>query len=138
MATSLSAQIEEWRKQLLDISKRNRLVSLNLGRAGAVKLVHPGADSLWTSLVSEGKTMLFPLKRTLLDERLESQEIEPTGLYPSLFDPETESKLPVEAADLRIWLASPHLCEDHILTDLTDKLLKSRLGRIAQRKDLDD
>jgi len=32
MAMTLSNRIEEWRSQLLDTSKRNRLISLNLGR----------------------------------------------------------------------------------------------------------
>jgi hypothetical protein len=131
MATSLSERIEEWRNQLLDTSKRNRLISLNLGRAGAVKLVHPGAEKLWTSLVAEGKTMSFPLQRELVGVPLEEQETEPTGLYPTLFDPETELKSPAERIDLRLCLESPYLRDDHVLTDLSDKQLKSRLARLA-------
>ncbi len=131
MGTSLTARIEEWRNQLLDTSKRNRLISLNLGRAGAVKLVHPSAESLWTSLVTDGKTMSFPLKRELLDLPTGDQEIEPTGSYSSLFDPETETTLPGERIDLKLCLQSPELRDDHVLTDLVDKQLKSRLGRLA-------
>ena len=44
MTTSLDARIEKWRSKLLDTSKRNRLISLNLGRAGAVKLVYPSVS----------------------------------------------------------------------------------------------
>ena len=46
MTISLADRIEEWRGQLLDTSKRNRLISLNLGRNGAIKLVHPGGSAL--------------------------------------------------------------------------------------------
>ena len=70
MATSLAERIEEWRNQLLDTSKRNRLVSLSLGRAGAVRLVHPGGN-IWTRLVADGNTMSFPLKRDIVDARLD-------------------------------------------------------------------
>ncbi len=131
MATSLPARIEEWRNQLLDTSKRNRLVSLNLGRAGAVTLVHPSAERLWTRLVAEGKTLSFPLKRELLDQSLEDQGIETTGSCPSPSDSETESKSPGEQTEIKLCLESPRLCDDHVLTDLTDKLLQSRLGRLA-------
>jgi very-short-patch-repair endonuclease len=131
MATSLNARIEEWRNQLLDTSKRNRLISLNLGRAGAVKLVHPSANTVWTNLVADAKTMSFPLKRELLDVPLEDQEAGPEGTYPTLFEPETEFRSPGETIDIKRCLESPYLCDDHVLTDITDKQLRSRLGRLA-------
>jgi hypothetical protein len=131
MVTSLNARVEEWRSQLLDTSKRNRLISLSLGRAGAVKLVYPGAELLWTKLVGEGSTMSFPLKQQLVGMAVEDLEGEPLGTYPSLFDPETETKAPSERIDINLCLESPRLRESHVLTDLTDKQLKSRLGRLA-------
>jgi hypothetical protein len=131
MATSLSARIEEWRNQLLDTSKRNRLISLNLGRSGAVKLFHPGAQGLWTSLVADAKTMSFPLKQVLLGVPLEDQDTEVTGSFPSLFDPEADSTVPGEKIDLEMFLRSPRFRDGNVLTDLTDKQLKARLGRLA-------
>ena len=131
MATSLNARVEEWRSQLLDTSKRNRLISLSLGRAGAVKLVHPGAELLWTKLVRKGSTMSFPLKQQLVGMAVEDLEGEPLGTYPSPFDPETETKAPGEHIDINLCLESPRLRESHVLTDLTDKQLKSRLGRMS-------
>jgi len=130
MPTSLNARVEEWRCQLLDTSKRNRLINLNLGRAGAVKLVHPGAERLWSKLLGEGSTMSFPLKRELVGMDLEDLE-EPPSTYPTLFDDESETKAPGERIDLRRCLESPHLHDDHVLTDLTDKQLKSRLRRLS-------
>ena len=73
--------------------------------------------------------MSFPMKRQLVGMDLEDQE-EP-GTYPTLFDPESETKAPGEQIDLQLCLESPHLREDHVLTDLTDKQLKSRLGRMS-------
>jgi very-short-patch-repair endonuclease len=128
MATTLADRIEEWRGQLLDTSKRNRLVSLNLGRTGAVKLVHPDADRLWTRLVVEGKAMTFPFKRDLLGM---PPEVEGDGLGSSLLDGEGESQGPGDRIDLRPCLESPHLEDFHILTDRPDTQLKSRLGRMA-------
>ena len=131
MAVSLNTRIEEWRSQLLDTSKRNKLISLNLGRAGAVKLVHPGAESLWTELVTEGGTMSFPLKRQLVGMAVEDLDAETTGAYPSVFDPDSDTKAPIERIDLQLCLESTQLRDEHVLTDLTDKQLKSRLSRMS-------
>jgi len=58
-------------------------------------------------------------------------ESESQDSYPSLFDTDTETKVPDERIDLKLCLESPHLRDDHILTELADKQLKSRLGRLA-------
>src|SRR4051812_42016743 len=131
MATDLSARIEEWRSQLLDTTKRNRLISLKLGRTGALKLIHPTADSLWEQLVSLGGTMSFPLRQELVGETDEANPGDPSGQYPPVFDPETDANSLTERIDLKRCLESPRLLESHVLTDLTDKLLKPRLGRLA-------
>ena len=93
MAMTLTARIEEWRSQLLDTSKRNRLISLNLGRAGAVKLVHPVRNDCGPALVTEGKTMSFPLKRELMGMPRKTWKPD-IRLVSILFDPETETKSP--------------------------------------------
>ena len=131
MAMDLSARIEEWRSQLLDTTKRNRLISLKLGRTGALKLIHPPAESLWEQLVSLGGTMSFPMKQELVGEPEESNDQDPSGQYPSVFDPETDGNSPTGRIDLGRCLDSPRLLETHVLTDLSDKLLKPRLGRLA-------
>ena len=131
MAMDLSARIEEWRSQLLDTTKRNRLISLKLGRAGTLKLIYPSAELLWERLVSLGETMSFPMKQELVGEPEEADDQDPSGHYPSVFDPETDGNSPAGRIDLKRCLASPRLLESHILTDLSDKLLKPRLGRLA-------
>ena len=57
--------------KLLDTSKRNRLISLSLGRAGAVNLVHPASETLWSKLVDEGESVSFPKKLYLVGNAAE-------------------------------------------------------------------
>ena len=123
-------RIEEWRSKLLDTSKRNRLISLSLGRAGAVKLVHPAADTLWSKLVDEGESVSFPKKLYLVGKAAEDVIEDESEEFPSLLDAETEEKPQPDKVDIQTCMASPRLRPDHVLTELTDKLLKSRLGRL--------
>jgi len=131
MATPVNARIEEWRNNLLDMTMRNRLISLNLGRAGAVKLVHPPVKDLWTKLIAAGGTLSFPSKHYLLGKAVEEPAEQPPGTNSSLFDQETEAKAPGAQIDLRALLKSRRLRDDHILTELADKQLSSRLNRLA-------
>jgi hypothetical protein len=132
MSFDIITKIEEWRSQLLDTSKRNRLINLSLGRAGAIKLVHPLVDRVWGRLVAESRAMSFPLKLDLVGESDEPIESDPpSGTYPMLFTLEAEAKDASERIDLGRCLESFRLHEGHLLTELTDKQLTSRLGRLA-------
>ena len=76
--------------------------------------------------------MSFPYKRDLVG--LPTENSEPAGGPEfSLLDAEaeTEPKGSVERIDLRQCLESPRLEDGHILTELADKTLKARLGRMA-------
>ena len=130
MTVPLDARIEEWRSKLLDTSKRNRLISLSLGRAGAVKLVHPDTETLWSKLVDEGESVSFPKRLYLVGRAAEGVIEDESEEFLSLLDAETEEKSPPDRIDLQTCLSSPRLRPDHVLTELTDKLLKSRLGRL--------
>lgn len=113
----LADRIEEWRSQLLDTTKTNRLIKLEFGRSGAIKLVHPEeAEDIWRQLVDEGASMSFPFKRSLVGqaEARVVDESEPTS----------------ENVSMDACLASPRLRPGHLLTELTDKDLGSRLGRL--------
>lgn len=129
MPAPLDARIEEWRSKLLDTSKRNRLISLNLGRAGAVKLVHPSAKALWSRLVDEEESVTFPKKLYLAGRASEGMSGDESQEFPSLLDGDSEEKTPSDRVDLPTCLSSPRRRPDHVLTELTDKQLKSRLGR---------
>ncbi len=129
MTVSMDAQIEEWRGKLLDTTKKNALVSLKLGKSGAVKLVHPSADELWARLVDEGESVSFPEKHALVEGL--SEDVTEGHSEESLPAPDakTEDEGQPNHVDIQTCLLSPRLLPDHVLTELTDKQLKDRLGR---------
>lgn len=43
--------IEEWKKKLLDLSKRNNLLNFRTTKRGTLKIVHPGFSDLYDSIV---------------------------------------------------------------------------------------
>lgn len=139
--TRLHTQIEDWRKRLLDLSKRNRLVNCKIGARAAMEIVHPAPESVWQHLVVDDGTMSFAWKRDLLDE--EDDEDSPQL---SLFLGESKSQngedsaegtsdkgvQPVaKGAEMEECLASPFLREEHLLTHMTDQTLGSRLKRLS-------
>src|SRR5262245_56557651 len=67
MPTDLDARLAEWRKSLLDTTKRNRLIKFVAGRIGGVSLVRPTALDLWHRLVRAGEELTFVWKREVLN-----------------------------------------------------------------------
>jgi len=66
MPFDIDARITDWQKQLLDTTKRNRLIKFVTGRAGGVGLLHPGFGPLWQRLVVDGQPCVFAWKREIL------------------------------------------------------------------------
>jgi hypothetical protein len=60
MPSDIAARIEAWRAQLLDTSKRNRLINFKAGRTGGLALVHPDPGDLWHRLVATNAPSLSP------------------------------------------------------------------------------
>jgi hypothetical protein len=56
----LSARLEEWRRLLLDTSKRSRLVSSKFGRGGILAIEHPDFYPLWEQLAVKNQPAEFP------------------------------------------------------------------------------
>src|SRR6266508_5013258 len=77
MPFDIDARIAEWRKNLLDTTKRNRLIKFVTGRVGGIKLIYPSASELWTRMVRDGQRCTFPWKHDLL------------GLPPEVIDSNT-------------------------------------------------
>src|SRR5262245_4063867 len=67
MQFDITSRIETWRTQLLDTTKRNRLISFKTGRSGGIPLVNPDPGELWHFLVSTSQPLTFPWKRDLID-----------------------------------------------------------------------
>lgn len=130
MTTILEARIEEWRTNLLDLSKRNRLIHLNLGRYGAVKLIHPSPQTLWSNLVGSGERFSFPEKQYLTGKVGGGNLQNGNRELAVVDDEENHENSGPEAPSLEDCLSSPRLRSDHLLTELTDKHLKSRLSRM--------
>ncbi|HET6574670.1 MAG TPA: DUF4011 domain-containing protein [Fimbriiglobus sp.] len=149
MPFDIDARIADWQKQLLDTTKRNRLIKFVSGRAGGVGLLHPGFGPLWQRMVVDGQPCVFAWKRDVLglpaeaidgvDEPSPDPGVEGTGISsPNLFDAvppaSTTPSPPVAAPSLRDLtarcLASPRLRPDHLLTEFTDKKLAAHLLRL--------
>jgi len=54
------AMIGDWRKTLLDLSKRNKLLFFKSGKATRIQIVSPTPEELLNSLVDEEKSLEFP------------------------------------------------------------------------------
>lgn len=63
----IKRRIDDWRRNLLDLSKRNPLVNCRTGGRGAIEIVYPDTESLWQSLGTDDTTMTFAWKRSLVE-----------------------------------------------------------------------
>jgi very-short-patch-repair endonuclease len=130
MPFDLAARIEAWRTQLLDTTKRNRLINFKAGRTGGIALAHPDPGDLWHRLVTETAALTFPWKRDLIDLPTDQPEATGDGAL-TLFDP-ADAPEPVADQDiLERCRRSPRLRPGHLLTDLSDRMLAARLTRLA-------
>jgi DNA polymerase III delta prime subunit len=76
--------------------------------------------------------MSFPLKRELVGDPVDmAGDEEAPGSYPTLFEPEAEGKSQGEQIAISDCLESLRLRDDHPLTELADKQMTARLGRLA-------
>lgn len=130
MPFDLAARIEAWRTQLLDTTKRNRLINFKAGRAGGITLVHPDLGDLWHHLVAENAALIFPWKHNLIELPPDADE-EVGGGALTLFDPADAPKAETGQEILERCRDSSRLRPDHLLTDLPDRLLRTRLTRLA-------
>ena len=118
------ARVSEWREQLLDLSKRNRLINCRIGRGGALEIEHPASKEVWRQVVVESGRPTFPRKSELLG-RPEDDDL-------PLFDEGSPADSgALSNNDLEACLQSGLLEPSHILTTMTDKALNARLNRLA-------
>src|SRR5262245_59977466 len=117
MPFDMATQIEAWRAQLLDTTKRNRLINFKTGRSRGIQLVHPGPAELWHRLVVAEAGFTFPWKHELIDLPEQADEAD-AELTPG----ETEESVDLFTGQdvLERYRQSPRLRNDHLLTELTD------------------
>jgi very-short-patch-repair endonuclease len=126
MPFDINARIEAWRSLLLDTSKRNRLINFKVGGTGGVALIHPDPGDIWHRLVASESRLIFPWKGDLVD--LLPQHTEAAWSDTPLF----RSNEPAEPDLLERCRRSPRFRPDrHLLTDMPDDRLATRLTRLA-------
>jgi hypothetical protein len=130
MPFDITARIEAWRTQLLDTTKRNRLINFKVGRAGGIALVHPDPGDFWHRLVAQDAALTFPWKRDLIDLPPDPGEAGVEGGL-TLYDPATAPEPLTGQEVLERCRRSPRLRADHLLTDFEDRTLAARLTRLA-------
>jgi very-short-patch-repair endonuclease len=136
MPTDFDARLAEWRKALLDTTKRNRLIKFVAGRIGGVSLVRPTATDLWHRLVRDGEQLTFVWKRELLGL---PQEVLDAETLSADFDP-TRGTADVDEEAVRkelleLCLKSQRLKATDLLSDLNDRQLAARLLRLKRTSD---
>jgi Protein of unknown function (DUF4011) len=127
--TNLHAQIDEWRNRLLDLSKRNRLVNCKVGATGALEIAYPSPQVIWDQIVVNDGKMSFVWKRALLDE-VDVDDSPQLSLFSGADEGKT-TRFESSRAEMEECLASPFLSETHVLTQMTDRKLGSRLNRLS-------
>ena len=127
MPFDIDARIAEWRKRLLDTTKRNRLIKFVAGRIGGIQFVYPKIGDLWSGLVQESCPFTFPWKSDLLGlsqsegESDRHRDDTPLQSDTAIVHPEDFAGELTERAR-----QSPNLRPNHILTDFADNTLVSR------------
>ncbi|MGD0463434.1 MAG: DUF4011 domain-containing protein [Tepidisphaeraceae bacterium] len=122
----LSARLEEWRRLLLDTSKRSRLVNSKFGRGGVLGIEHPDFYKLWEQFAVESKPAEFPWPSQWIDIDEQVKTMGEEGLEERPSDPRVLS-----ATQLAAIKQSPELNNETLLTNLPDKPLDGRLKRLA-------
>lgn len=68
MGHKLNNRIENWKKLLLDLGKRNRLINLIEGKRNSIKITNPSCEELWECIVIKEREAIFPYaKRVKID-----------------------------------------------------------------------
>jgi len=131
MTDNLHVQIEDWRKRLLDLSKRNRLINCKLGARGAIELEHPTPAEIWQQLVLSNGNMTFAWKQQLLGEQAEEGDASPqlSMFIEDESSDQTRKRSP--RTELDACRESPLLQPNYLLTQMADSTLATRLNRIA-------
>ncbi len=58
--TSINLRIEKWKKKLLDLGKRNRLINYRETKRSNLKITSPEIDELYRKLVVDEDSLEFP------------------------------------------------------------------------------
>jgi len=122
--------LEQWRERLLDLTKRNRLISCRLGKGGALPIEHPDLDDVISLLVDSDEKLTFAKRKWLLGDSTRLEDANSIGLLTNSRASADDSDISSSESELRACLNSPRLRAETALTRLSDKELNARLYRL--------
>jgi hypothetical protein len=64
----LDSKMELWKKKLLDLGKRNRLLNYRDSKRSSLRLLEPGIMDIWNTVVKRGRSLEFPYVAETDDE----------------------------------------------------------------------
>lgn len=130
MPVNMERVLEQWREKLLDLTKRNRLISCRLGKGGALPLENPDLDDVISLLIASDESLTFAKRKWLLGNSARSEDENGLGLLTESRASADDSGPGSSESELRACLNSPRLRTDTALTRLSDKELNARLYRL--------
>lgn len=90
MGQALQNKINIWKKLLLDMGKRNRLINFIEGKRNNVKITKPLYSKLFDQIVTEERTLMFPsAKKVRIDD-------DGTEVYDVIINGDIETTKPLE------------------------------------------
>ncbi len=84
MTKTMEKKLEIWKKKLLDIGMRNRLINYKETKRGNLNITSPDLKSLYKALVIDEKILTFPRVMLLvqdIDSLIEESENETGEVY---------------------------------------------------------
>ncbi len=130
---TIFAKIEDWRAKLLDLTRCNRLINCRIGPKSAIELLHPSPEHIWDYLANRDSSLTFALKTRLVDASNQLKTTKPRLETSSVISEDSvEEETPERrTVPLDLCLSSPRLKSDHLLTELSDAQLLTRLKRLS-------
>ena len=56
----LEIRLNDWKRKLLDLGKRNGLISFKTNSKSVLKLCNPSLNEIWNKVVEQEKPLVFP------------------------------------------------------------------------------
>jgi hypothetical protein len=116
-SSNIQAKLGQWKNQLIDTTKRNKLLFFRPLKTGSIRLTEPDPESLFDWLVCREKPLTL-----IWRDKSEPRE--------GVLDPDSERE---EADTPATPLAEPRLSAGEVLTDRDDPQLNSILYRLRLR-----
>jgi len=102
-------KIDLWRKYLLDLTRRNKLLYFSQSKA-VVKILTPALPELFDEIVNEGHQLAFPMPKkehqlvlTELEQKIEGEEIKGNAETDAIRPGDLETSMPIRELQTRLF-----------------------------------